>query len=155
MLLKHEAAAPHVFTNFMTRWNLSPSSAEKNGHMGRLWRWLLQPIFTFIVRRQPLVAIVIMIGAKEEARWRSKKNKKVHICRRVDGWVKQTQDFHPEDRCLCPVTWLKKTEYQFVTCDVIPGHVNNQSFKIALLYQYVDISPHIKGDASAYSLFSL
>lgn len=56
-----------------------------------------------IVSRRPLVAAVIMTGAKEEVRCCSRNTMKVLVWKtvgwiNVHQWVKQTQDFHPGGR---------------------------------------------------------
>ena len=55
---------------------------------------LLQPIFTFLSRRRPPEAVVIITAAKEEVRKRSNVQKN-----EMDSWVKRAQDFHFADVC--------------------------------------------------------
>lgn len=47
---------------------------------------LLGPIFMFLVRQRPLVALVIITAAMEDIRWRSTKKDKGHSMRR-EGWM--------------------------------------------------------------------
>lgn len=63
-------------------------------------------ILALIVRQLPLVAILIMTGAKEELRWRLRgyeprsQDKEVDV---VGSWDKQAQDFSPGHCSLCPI----------------------------------------------------
>ena len=68
------------------------------------------PIYIFVVKRCFFLMVVVIITAEEEeVKWNCIMERPGHIGRRagVDGWVKQTQDFHLWDRCSCPVRHKK------------------------------------------------
>lgn len=78
-------------------WETMVHLHQNNDHVGQLWCTLFQPILTFLVRWQPLVAIV-EVRASERG---SINSGKVHLGRGLgmDGWVKQAQDCHSGDCC--------------------------------------------------------
>lgn len=75
--------------------SLRPVDSPMRPHQkGWLWKQLIQPIFTFVVRLGPLVAVLIITVAKEEATWSSMKSKNILPWEEVGAWI---------GSCSCPL----------------------------------------------------
>lgn len=75
--------------------SLCPVDSPMRPHQkGWLWKQLIQPIFTFVVRLGPLVAVLIITVAKEEATWSSMKSKNILPWEEVGAWI---------GSCSCPL----------------------------------------------------
>lgn len=51
----------------------------------------------------------------QEVRWRRIKSDKIHVVVSCGEWIVKTQDFHPGNQGLCPVTdfvWLRLVKYR-------------------------------------------
>lgn len=78
---------------------------QKKDHILDCESTLLQPIFTFLVGRQPLAAVVIIMATKEEVTRLGIKSTKAHIGGRMgmNDSINQAQDFNPGDHSSCPM----------------------------------------------------
>lgn len=102
---------------------ISPGGPQKN----EVYVW---ETLTFIVRRWPLVAVVINAAAKVEVRWQvSIERDKVCIRRRL-SWTEGSPNFHPGDRCSSPV-WNQKSHTWSNICNLT---------NVSLIFFYFTIS---------------